>query len=130
MAYLANHHAFDRIMVCFYLLSLVWVVIYDTIYAMTDAPDDIKMNAGSLAVLLGSNGPMMATYAYGCLGIGWLLWGVLANMSTIYYVGLVYVYYNLYQQTQLVHAKQYFQAFLLNQHAGICIGLGIIGSCI
>lgn len=40
----------DNSMLCLFLAIMVWVVIYDTIYAHQDVEDDVKAGIGSLAV--------------------------------------------------------------------------------
>ena len=53
MVYVASSVAFNRDMLLLVLINLLWVVVYDTIYAMVDREDDLKLGVQSTAVLFG-----------------------------------------------------------------------------
>jgi 4-hydroxybenzoate polyprenyltransferase len=130
MAYLANNHSFDTIMLGFYGITVLWVITYDTIYALSDYEYDVKMQAGSLAVTLGDYAPAAIQISYIAIFLLWGVWGCFAHMSAIYYISLVACGLNLRQQVRFVKHKQYFSAFLLNQSAGLYLCLGIVVSCL
>lgn len=51
MAYLASHVAIDTNMLLLFLLNFAWIVAYDTMYAMADRKDDLRIGVKSTAVL-------------------------------------------------------------------------------
>ena len=53
MAYAAQTNSIDRIAWLIFLASVLWAVAYDTMYAMADRDDDIKIGVKSTAILFG-----------------------------------------------------------------------------
>jgi 4-hydroxybenzoate polyprenyltransferase len=128
MAYFSNGYPIDLKLIVFYIATVFWVIIYDTIYALTDYHDDLKMGSRSLATTLGPRAIPFIQYGYILLSTVWVLWGVHAQMTIYYYIMLLLCMYNYSQQSSLINKHKYFQAFLLNQSAGIYIFIGILVS--
>ena len=105
---------------------IVWVVIYDTIYAMSDYPDDVVCGANTMAVVLRGDITRFVGYGYGVLSLSWMIWGHVYQMGGGYYIALMGVLYGYYQQYQLVVNKYYFQAFLLNTRGGLLLFLAVV----
>lgn len=105
-------------------LNAYWVVVYDTIYAMTDQKDDQEMGACSMALYLGDNAIGFVQYSYIMIWVLWGIWGILLQWP--FYLCWLGVGINYYQQVALMHNKAYFKAFLLNQFSGSLIVLGIL----
>lgn len=78
MAYIASKIPADWDMGLLIGINLLWVIAYDTMYAMVDREDDLKIGVKSTAILFGR---------YDCLSIGLLLgvmhflWLLVANSS-------------------------------------------------
>ena len=53
MAFAAETGAVPRIAWLLFLAGVVWAVVYDTMYAMADRPDDLKAGVRSSAILFG-----------------------------------------------------------------------------
>jgi 4-hydroxybenzoate polyprenyltransferase len=53
MAFVAQGHTTDLMCWLLYAANLCWTVAYDTQYAMTDRPDDLKAGVKSTAILFG-----------------------------------------------------------------------------
>jgi 4-hydroxybenzoate polyprenyltransferase len=80
-----------------FTVTVVWVIIYDTEYAMTDRPDDIKLGVKSTAILFGDLdkaliGGLQILFLAGLLLIGrradrgeWYLAGVAAAAAFMLY---------------------------------------------
>lgn len=112
-----------------FLINVIWVVVYDTQYAMVDREDDKYVGLKSSAILFGS----MDTLIIGILQffIVFLLWilGWKEQFSIIFYIfsvcGVIILF--IWQQI-LLHKKKewgYFQAFLSNNYVGMSIFMGI-----
>lgn len=107
-----------------FLLSLVWTLAYDTLYAMVDKPDDIKIGIKSTAVLLGRYDLLATTVLYSLFFLGLL--GL--NLGTVFVPFLIlsatWTYYYLY--TAYKNGKDaYFLAFKANHVTGLLIFIGI-----
>lgn len=114
----------DQMGIFFFLLSVYWVVVYDTLYAMTDMEDDIKTNVGSLAIALGEYREWFVMLSYGLIWGLWGIWGYWFLPSFLWVwipLGL-----NYYHQCLYMKKKQYFKSFLLNQSAGLMVFGGIV----
>jgi 4-hydroxybenzoate polyprenyltransferase len=108
--------------------AAVWVIAYDTFYAMVDRPDDIKIGIKSTAVLFGEHDRWV---------IGVMQITVLASLAMLsHYYGLGWPFYAgwtiagllaIYQQ-YLIREREpgkCFKAFLNNHWFGCALFLGI-----
>jgi 4-hydroxybenzoate polyprenyltransferase len=112
-----------------FLATLLWAIAYDTMYAMADREDDLKLGVRSSAILFGRRDRLMIGILQG-LVLGVLaLSGMHFGMRLPFYVGLLAtVPFALYQQ-HLIREREparCFQAFLNNSWIGAVIYLGIV----
>jgi len=111
-----------------YFVAIAWALAYDTIYAMVDRPDDIKLGVKSTAILFGQR-DVTIVMALQC--------GVLVLMASIalsygagwlFIAGLLLSIAVLYRQYRLIVTREpadCFKAFLLNNHMGALLFLGL-----
>jgi 4-hydroxybenzoate polyprenyltransferase len=109
--------------------TVLWATAYDTMYAMVDRDDDIRVGVKSTAILFGTSDRLMI----GILQL--LLMGVLLivghrlELSWAYYTGLaVAAGFGLYQQ-YLIRQRlpaDCFRAFLNNNWFGMAIYIGLV----
>lgn len=76
MAYAALSDFGDPFLWVLWPLTFLWVVVYDTVYAMADRDDDEKIGVPSTAILLGKRDVSFialshAVYLAGMFGLGW-----------------------------------------------------------
>lgn len=108
--------------------TVVWAVVYDTMYAMVDYEDDLKVGIKSTAVLFGQ---YCADWVAGfqLLLLGLLVWaGQLAQLGWPYWASLVIVSLFFLKQQKWIrtgHTKAYFDAFLNNHWVGLSVFAGI-----
>lgn len=109
--------------------AFCWTVMYDTLYAMTDRPDDIKAGIRSTAILFGRQDRVIT----GLLQL--LTLALLFKTGKVFYLGRPYYasvvltgLLFLYQQWLIRHRDPAtcFRAFLNNQWAGLLIFMGIV----
>ncbi|GFF48180.1 UbiA family prenyltransferase, putative [Aspergillus lentulus] len=72
---------------CFYIASILWTVIFDTIYAHQDARDDANVGVRSLAVRLGDRTKQALSVLAATQVMLLLAAGVACNFSAIYFAG-------------------------------------------
>jgi len=108
--------------------NVCWVIAYDTLYAMSDREDDLKIGVKSSAILFGRYDRLaVAALHAGALLV--LLWvGVQAQRGASYFAGLaVAAACALYQQ-RLVRGREpaaCFRAFGHNQWFGLAVFAGL-----
>jgi len=114
-----------------YLSTIIWTTAYDTMYALADREDDIKIGIKSMAVLMGSlDRPIIA----GLQLLTWLCWlmlGVMNDFSTYYFLALIVILSMFgYQQILIYNRKPILcvAAFLHNNWVGAVLFIGIATS--
>ncbi|MCJ1231629.1 hypothetical protein MMC12_008308 [Toensbergia leucococca] len=71
---------------CLFLASMLWTMIYDTIYAHQDLKDDLKAGIKSLAVLYGDRTKSLLWQLLGLMAALLLACGWLSEMGVMYYL--------------------------------------------
>ena len=98
MAFAAHQSTVPAVAWWLLAANLMWVTAYDTIYAMVDRDDDIRIGVKSTAVLFGSHDLIAVAVLHGfslviLCGIGWSL-----DRNEFYYGGLlVAALFGIYQ---------------------------------
>ena len=130
MAWTATTGALTQSAGVMFLGSLLWIVAYDTMYAMVDREDDLKIGVKSTAILFGSLDRLMI----GILQIGALLAFMLVgnqeNYQYTYFAGVAaFAALAIYQQRLIRKrdAQGCFAAFKNNIWAGFAIFVGVVG---
>lgn len=109
--------------------NLTWTVAYDTMYAMVDRDDDIKIGVKSTAILFSDNDKrIIGLLQILTLGLLWTVGDILAfgwpfQLCLVIAAGLF-----SYQQLLIVNRNKdaCFQAFLHNHWVGLIIFVGIL----
>lgn len=128
MAFAAQTNTLPEIIIPLYAAVVVWVIVYDTFYAMVDREDDLKIGVKSTAILFGRYEKLITT-ALQIIFIALIIKiGLLIELGRIYYGSVVVtVLFFIYQQ-QLISQREKnkcFRAFLNNNYVGMAIFIGI-----
>ncbi len=129
MAFSAINGGVPAIGWLFFIASLLWIVAYDTLYAMADRPDDIKAGIKSTAILFGDADRVMIGILQASALLGFILIGVRYNFGAAYGLGLVVVMALFAFQHYLIRRRQpdqCFRAFLNNAWVGFILFVAII----
>jgi len=128
MVYMASTGAIPVEAWLLFIANILWVLAYDTMYAMVDYEDDIKVGIKSTAVLFGKYCPFW-TSLFQVLFIVLMLQIGLMTLQGIYYYIAIFIALILgaYQQKliQLGQREFYFKAFLNNNILGAVIFFGL-----
>lgn len=129
MAYAAQANALPPVAWWLVAANVCWVMAYDTIYAMVDRDDDIRIGVKSTAVLLGSlDRPVVALCHLLTVAILWGV-GLKLGLGGYYYAGLVAAaLFAAYQQWRIRRRERdaCFEAFLNNSWFGAAVYGGIL----
>jgi len=129
MVFAATNTTFDLAFYLLWLSAALWIVLYDTFYAMVDQADDVRLGMYSTAILFGSytklvTGLLQTTVL--CL-LG--LMGHLFNLGSFFYLSILASAMLFLRQQFLIRKKQpeaCLRAFLENNYIGGTIFLGIV----
>jgi 4-hydroxybenzoate polyprenyltransferase len=112
-----------------FVANILWTVAYDTIYAMVDKEDDLKIGVKSTAILFGDKDQIVIGF------IQLTVVGLLFKVGDILAFGWPYqlsifscAVLFCYQQLLIRQRKRdkYFQAFLHNHWVGMVVFIGIL----
>lgn len=112
-----------------FVANILWSSVYDTMYAMVDRRDDLKIGVKSTAILFGDMDRTIIGVLQGLLLLNLVLVGTRLELSAAYYVGLAFAFgFALYEQ-YLIRKRvpeKCFQAFLNNNWFGAAVFAGIL----
>lgn len=112
-----------------FLATLIWALIYDTMYAMVDREDDLKIGVKSTAILFGQYDRLIIGLAQLSMLAVLLLVGQSFELGAIYYGSLVLTGILMVYHQWLIRGRDRpscFKAFLHNHWIGLVIFLGIV----
>ena len=111
-----------------FFANILWAVAYDTLYAMVDRDDDVKIGIKSTAILFGRHDKLIVGIlqvlvlvlmaAVGWLnGLGWPFYASIAVAGALF----------VWQQKMIVHRDRdaCFKAFLNNNYVGLALFVGL-----
>jgi len=112
-----------------YLAVVLWALVYDTMYAMVDKEDDLKIGVKSTAILFGDyDREIMAILQLIILALLFYV-GVIQELSWIYYsaLGLSSLFF-IYQQKLIFYRNKAdcFKAFLNSNWFGLTLFIGLV----
>ena len=130
MAYMAVTEQLPLELWLLYFANLAWTVAYDTMYAMVDREDDVKIGVKSTAILFAQYDKLaIFLLQLSCLLMLYLVGHRLA-LTVPYQIALLLVLACfIYQQWLITHrvAERCFKAFLHNNYVGMLVFCGIAG---
>ena len=112
-----------------FVASLLWIVAYDTIYAMVDRPYDLKAGVKSTAILFGESDRLMVGLLQGAALFGFAMVGTRSGFGLVYGSALVVILALFGYQQFLIRRPdlvRYFRAFLNNIWVGFTLFFAII----
>jgi 4-hydroxybenzoate polyprenyltransferase len=129
MAFAAILSALPRVAWVMFVATVIWVTIYDTLYAMVDRDDDLKIGVNSSAIVFADMdrlivGALQLTMLLALLLMGRSLLFGNAYLSALGVAAVLFAY-----QQWLIRARdpdQCLRAFLNNHYVGMAIFVGIL----
>jgi 4-hydroxybenzoate polyprenyltransferase len=129
MAWAAQTEALPQLAWLVFIAVILWAIAYDTIYAMVDRDDDLKIGIKSTAILFGDMDRLMIGIIQLLLVYTLYLIGQQAGLGAAYWWGLVFGILNFIYQQWLIRKRKRepcFQAFLSNNWFGFFVFAGIL----
>lgn len=129
MAFAAQTGGVPRIAWLMFIAVILWAVVYDTMYAMVDREDDLKLGVRSTAILFGDSDRHMIGAIQGMLLLALWLVGHQAGLGG-WYIGALGLAaaFSIWQQYLIRERRpeDCFRAFLNNNYYGMAVFVGIV----
>jgi 4-hydroxybenzoate polyprenyltransferase len=129
MAFAAETGKLPRVAWVLYIAAVMWAAIYDTIYAMIDREDDLKIGVKSSAILFADMDKVIIFVMQAMMIWALVLAGQNMHFGQWYYGGLTAAAVLFLYQQWLIRDRNpagCLRAFLNNQYVGMVIFIGIL----
>jgi 4-hydroxybenzoate polyprenyltransferase len=124
ISYSLQADVFSLSLLILYIAVIIWVISFDTVYAMEDLEDDKKIGIYSTPILWGDN-TISISRSLHC--IFYVLLGIIAivNNFSMYFIFtmLILIYFH-YEQVKFINKKNYLAAFKYNSKIGFIAFVG------
>jgi 4-hydroxybenzoate polyprenyltransferase len=113
----------------FYIGSIAWTVVYDTLYAHQDKHDDAKLGLKSTALWMGARSRSILTGCTALAAGGWLLTGHLLGLAFPFYLSTLGATAHMLWQVRTANfedRKNLADRFAANKWVGIVLLAGIV----
>jgi 4-hydroxybenzoate polyprenyltransferase len=111
-----------------FLATILWTLIYDTLYAMADREEDLKIGVKSTAILFAKYDQIFITLLQVLLMLVFIKIGNLFDLGAFYDISLIIILiFMIYHQLLIKNGKKsdYFKAFINNHYIGMTLFSGI-----
>ncbi len=125
MAFAASIHQLPSNCWLLFIIAVLWPIMYDTAYALTDLNDDLKIGIKSTAVFFQKNSTKFIGLLQILLILGFTLLGIQEKFKLSFYSAVAISAALFIYQQYLLKQKKFFAAFLNNQWVGFIIWLGM-----
>ena len=129
MAFAAELDRIPRVAWLFVIANMLWVTVYDTIYAMVDRDDDVKIGVRSTAILFGDSDRHIIAVLQAMTLASLYLAGRILHMTGWYWAGLIGGAVFFAYQLWLIRNRDRdacFRAFLNNNYVGMSVFIGVL----
>ena len=129
MSFAAQTNAVPKIAWLIYVVTVLWAVIYDTMYAMADRMDDLKIGVKSTAILFGDADRTIIGILQAMMLFALYLIGEQAQLGSEYSIALIIAAILMVYHQYLIRYRQpalCISAFLNNNWLGAAIFAGIV----
>jgi 4-hydroxybenzoate polyprenyltransferase len=129
MAFAAQLEFVPKVAWLLLIANLLWVTVYDTIYAMVDREDDLRIGVRSTAILFGDSDRHVIALLQAMTLLALVLVGRRLAMNVWYYVGLTAGALAFIHHLWLIRRRdraECLRAFLANNYFGMWVFIGIL----
>ncbi|KTD60229.1 4-hydroxybenzoate-octaprenyltransferase [Legionella sainthelensi] len=132
MAFVASNVSLNSEFFLLFLINFAWILAYDTMYAMTDKIDDLRIGVKSTAIYFASYDRLIIGLLQGLFHSLWLLWAIINQVNVLFYLLWLPASLILIYQQKLIYNREpqnCFKAFIVSVYYGalmwLAVGAGI-----
>ena len=128
MAYAAQTNELSPVAWLLFIATVLWATAYDTMYAMVDREDDLKIGVKSTAILFEDADKLIIGIIQAILILCLIMVGQKVGLGGFYFTGVIIASVLAIWQQYLIRHRQpaeCFQAFLNNNWFGLVLFVGI-----
>jgi len=128
MAFVATVGSVPKVGWLLFIVTLLWAGVYDTLYAMVDRDDDLKLGVHSTAVAFGDMDQVLVGAMQAMVVIGLLFAGHMISLRWPFYLAVLLGAGFFAWQLWLIRSRERdacFRAFLNNNYFGLVVFIGI-----
>lgn len=130
MAFAAQLNSLPSGLWWLFLANLLWVVVYDTQYAMVDREDDLEVGIKSTAILFGDfDTRIILILQLTCIAC-FVGAGLSFGLGTVYYIAIAAVGLMFLRHQKIISTRSReacFQAFNESKWIGLIVAIGMLG---
>jgi len=129
MAFAAQTNSLPTQLWPLFVTGVLWTIVYDTFYAMTDRADDLKIGVKSTAILFGDMDIPITFTLQVMVIVGLLMTGANFGRGAFYFASIGVVALLFVHQQYLIRNRepaQCFKAFLQNNRVGLVVFVGLL----
>lgn len=126
MAFAAQQNHLPILAWVLYISTIIWTLAYDTMYALTDIKDDLKIGVKSTALLFGHHAQFIIGLFQLVFLLGLAIVGMLINANIFYWLAFIIAMGLCAYQQLLLKRQKPFQGFLNNNWLGLVVFIGIL----
>ena len=129
MAFAAETGKLPRVAWVLYIAAVIWAAIYDTIYAMIDREDDLRIGVKSSAILFADMDKALIFVMQAMMIFALVLAGQNMHFGQWYHGGLAAAGLLFLYQQWLIRNREpagCLRAFINNQYVGMVLFVGIL----
>ena len=129
MAFAAQTGSVPQVAWLLFVATVLWATAYDTMYAMVDREDDIRIGVKSTAILFGDMDKLIIGIIQVLMFMALFMAGQQQELGIFYYLGLTGASgFAIYQQYLIRNREpsKCFEAFLNNHYLGLTVFAGVV----
>jgi len=126
ISYSLQSDSFSLSIIILYIGLIAWIVSFDSIYALEDIDDDIKIGINSSPILWGKETISIAYILQFIFYAAIALIAYINDFSILFTVIFCLLLILFYRQNTLVKAGRYLDAFKFNNNVGIVLIIGFL----
>lgn len=130
MAFVASNVSLNSEFYLLFLINFAWILAYDTMYAMTDKIDDLRIGVKSTAIYFAGFDRLIIGLLQGLFHGLWLLWAIINKVHLLFYLIWMTASLILIYQQKLIYKREpqkCFKAFIVSVYYGavMCLAVGV-----